>query len=450
MSKKLATKLTDSTHQAYHWHLHNQHENIVQCTLSPRECKIPNGGLGFCGVRYNDNGVLRTLNYGKSVQMTEETIETEGVFHYWPGSKILSLGNIGCMMHCDFCQNYETSQARLVTNEAIHHYTPEQIVQTALDHKIDILSWTYNDPVVWHEFILKTAQLAKEAGLKNLYKSALYINPKPLEELFEFVDIFSISLKSLDDSFYRHYTKAQLGPVLDGIKAIYQSGLHLEISNLVVTDRNDTFEQTDKVATWVLEHLSPSVPLHYVRFQPSYHYKSVPATNVGFLEQARLRAMKLGVEHLYLGNVEDTTSAHTYCSCGAILVERYGLNVRQHITAEGRCPKCQKIAPIQQRTQQTVEVNIPNGYKHHLWKWQDGGLTIRLEVTGLMANEAFYYQFLDQHKQEMASTVRVGMERHVVSQFGTFNKALNIWIPKHCHLQVTPIKARAHYPVSHA
>src|SRR5262249_5521719 len=157
---------------------------------------------------------------GKSVAMTKETIETEAVYHWAPGEAILSLGNIGCMMKCDFCHNWQTSQARLARDEDIFAYTPEEVVEYALRHGIRLLSWTYNDRVVWHEFVLDTARLGRKHGLKNLYKSAFYITPRAIDELIEVIDIFSISLKSMDEEFYVRVTGGRLQPVLDGIEQV--------------------------------------------------------------------------------------------------------------------------------------------------------------------------------------------------------------------------------------
>src|SRR4051812_24572720 len=275
--------LTSSSHPAQLWS--SLPDARVQCHLSPRECKIPIGGLGFCGVRYNEGGKLVTLNYGKSVPMTQETIETEAVYHYAPGARILSMGNIGCMMKCDFCHNWQTSQARLARDQDIVAYTPEQVVEYALRHGIGILSWTYNDPVVWHEFVVDTARLGRRHGLKNLFKSAFYIGPRAVDELLEVIDIFSLSLKSMNEEHYRKYTGGTLQPVLDAILQVYRAkGPHLELSNLCVTERNDTLDESMKVARWMLEHLDADVPLHYVRFHPDYQYTDVARTSVPFLE----------------------------------------------------------------------------------------------------------------------------------------------------------------------
>ena len=133
---------------------------VVRCHLSPRNCTMREGQHGFCGVRANRGGRLVSLNYGKSVHATEETIETEAVNHYAPGERILSMGNIGCMMNCSYCHNWKTSQAKYVSDKDVFYYTPEQVVDIATRHGIRCLSWTYNDPVVWHEFVRDTARLA--------------------------------------------------------------------------------------------------------------------------------------------------------------------------------------------------------------------------------------------------------------------------------------------------
>ena len=228
-------------------------DGVVRCHLSPRNCKIKEGQQGFCGVRGNRNGRLITLNYGKGVHATEEVIETEAINHYSPGERILSMGNVGCMFNCDYCQNWKTSQVKYLEERDVHYYTPEQVVDTAVRHDIRCISWTYNDPVVWHEFILDTARLAKQAGLINLYKSAFYITQEAIDELLPYIDIFSISLKAIDEDYYKKITKGSLQPVLNGIKQVYDAGKHLELSTLMITDISDNEATAMKIADWIME-----------------------------------------------------------------------------------------------------------------------------------------------------------------------------------------------------
>lgn len=318
----------------------------VQCTLCPRRCVIDEGKTGFCKVRMNKAGTLYAISYGRAVHVTEELIETEAVFHFEPGSKILSLGNVGCNLTCVYCQNWKFSQIEHIDEDCIFDYTPEQIVKLALDKGIKVLSWTYNDPVIWFEFVMDTARLAREHGIYNLFKSALFLNPEPIEQLMEVIDIFSISVKSLDPEYYRRFTGGWIKPVLDGTKQIFQAHRHhLEISNLIVTEGNDTEKDHLELIDWVKENLSTEIPLHFVRFHPNYKYTHVARPLVGTLERARQLAKNSGIKYCYLGNVFMHEGVNTYCSvCGNLLVERRGLNAELVEAEPGEagyiCKKC--------------------------------------------------------------------------------------------------------------
>lgn len=318
----------------------------VRCHLSPRHCTLKPGQRGFCGVRMNRDGRLVTLNYGKSVHATEETIETEAVNHFAPGERIYSMGNIGCMMNCAYCHNWKTSQAKYASDRDIHHYTPEQVVETAIRRGIRVLSWTYNDPVVWHEFVRDTAALGRQAGLINLYKSAFYISPEAVDELLPYIDIFSISIKSLDPTYYRKLTKGELQPVLDATKQVFRAGKHVEVSTLMITGVSDDEGTARKVTEWVLTELDARVPMHFVRFHPDYRMRDTIRTPIPRLVRAREVALELGAEHVYLGNVYDTPYTNTYCrSCNAELVTRYGLNAHiRNLDSAGCCRSCGRDA----------------------------------------------------------------------------------------------------------
>ena len=321
-------------------------DGVVRCHLSPRNCKIRDGKLGFCKVRGNVGGRLVTYNFGKGVHITEEVIETEAVNHYAPGARILSLGNIGCMLNCGYCQNWKTSQAKYVENSDVYLYTPEQVVETAKRHDIRMLSWTYNDPVVWHEFILATAKLAQQEGILNLYKSAFFITPEAIDELLPVIDIFSVSIKAIDDVYYRKVTTGWLEPVLEGVKQVHRAGKHVELSNLMVTDLSDSEESARKMADFVLTELDASVPLHFVRFHPDYRMRDTIRTPIPRLLRAQEVAREMGVEHVYLGNVYDSKATDTNCNdCNNLLVTRFGLNAKiLGLDEKGCCKNCGKDA----------------------------------------------------------------------------------------------------------
>ncbi|MFC1620948.1 AmmeMemoRadiSam system radical SAM enzyme [Candidatus Omnitrophota bacterium] len=326
--------------------------NRVQCGLCPRRCLIDEGGKGFCKVRMNKKGTLYAISYGRAVHIAEEVMETEAVFHLEPGSRILSLGNVGCNLSCLYCQNWRFSQIEHLDENVIFSYTPEQVVKTALEKGIKVLSWTYNDPVVWFEFVMDTARLARKHGISNLFKSAMFINPEPLEKLMDVIDIFSVSVKSLDPKFYREFTGGWMDPVLSAVKQIFNAGRHhIEISNLVVTGANDSEKDYLEFINWVKKDLSVDIPLHFVRFHPNYKYTHVTRPSIETLEKAEKLAKAAGIKHCYLGNVFMHEDANTYCSnCKNLLVERRGLNsdaVGLKVSNSGYiCSKCKSGTPI--------------------------------------------------------------------------------------------------------
>lgn len=319
---------------------------MVRCHLSPRNCTLREGQHGFCGVRANRANRLVSLNYGKGVHATEETIETEAVNHYSPGERILSMGNIGCMLNCSYCHNWKTSQSRYVADRDVYFYTPEQVIDIAQRHGIRCISWTYNDPVVWHEFILDTAKLAKEAGMINLYKSAFFITEEAVEELLPYIDIFSISIKSIDPTYYKKFTSGWLEPVLNATKQVFKAGKHLEVSTLMITDISDDEKTAKTVSEWVLNELDSNVPVHFVRFHPDYKMLNTIRTPIPRLIAARQIAKEMGIQHVYVGNAYDTPFSNTYCNeCNAELVTRYGLNAKNvGLDNKGNCQQCGRSA----------------------------------------------------------------------------------------------------------
>jgi len=426
----------------------------VICHLSHRNCQIKPGSAGFCRVRQNEGGKLVTLNYGVSVQMTQEMIETEAVVHHSPGAPILSLGNVGCMLNCDFCHNWKTSQMRFVETKDIFHYTPQQVVDTALSKGIGVISWTYNDPVVWHEFVCDTSRLAKQAGLMTLYKSAFSIDPRAVDELHDVIDIFSLSLKSMSPEFYRKVAKGRLEPVLEGIKQVYRfKDRHLELSNLIVTGMNDTLVDVDKVIDWMLKELDDQVPLHFVRFHPDYKYTHVQRTPIEFLKKARQRALDRGLKHVYLGNVyEEHEGLNTYCgSCKALLVKRFGLQTQLvGLDSDLRCKKCLtpgpiKVAPIQKRA---VESSATLKFeKTSTFDWH-GDINACHVLTENVGDKDETFLRLQNAPQEATSVALKPQEqwRFIASRKSNQDRGIVIRHPALVNIKFLEVLDRAHFP----
>lgn len=429
-------------------------DNSVSCYLCPRHCTLKPEQNGFCQVRGNRNGELKTFNYGVSVQITEELIETEAVLHYAPGSKILSLGNVGCMMNCSFCHNWKTSQAKFVEKENIRFYSPEYVVETAIKKGIKVLSWTYNDPVVWHEFVYDTAVLAKKAGLINLYKSAFYIGPEAVSELLEVIDIFSLSLKSMDSDFYKKVTKGRLEPVLDAIKQIYNDGRrHLEISNLVVTGMNDNLTEIDKVINWVKSELDDNVPIHFVRFHPDYKYTNVERTSISFLKSARMRAKEQGLKNVYLGNVfESGEHLNTNClHCGALQVERFGISSKiVGIKDDGKCSQCNKQSLVKQpyldKVQNVVQKDLKNLNKiTHQWVGDIN--SIHVSIINSTDSDSFFAaaKEVDSKDADYRLVLAKDESRFLISR-KPGETYINLFMPMDLEVKVLGVLDRAHFP----
>lgn len=301
--------------------------NKVQCRLCPRKCVIGENRVGFCKVRKNIDGVLYAQSYGKATHVTIERIETEALFHYRPGDKILSLGNFGCNLDCDYCQNWAYSQFQYTAPEHIHEYTSQQVIDMALENNIKVLSWTYNDPAVWFEFVVDTARESKKHGLLNLFKSAFFLTQEAVEMLTEVIDVFAISIKAMDEQYYKTFTKGWLEPVLENTKLVHSKGIHYEISNLVVTGLTNRMEDYDKMIDFILNHLDVSTPIHFTRFHPDYKYMSYDRTPEEDVISARNRALSRGLKHAYIGNAFSGESLNTYCpECKELLIERHGLH----------------------------------------------------------------------------------------------------------------------------
>lgn len=436
-------------------------DGSVKCHLSPRNCIIPEGDSGFCKVRVNRNGQLVTLNYGKAVHHTEETIETEACFHYAPGERILSMGNIGCMLNCGYCHNWKTSQARFVEDKHIYNYTPEQVVKIALDHGIRVISWTYNDPVVWQEFILETAKLAKEAGLINLYKSAFFITPEAVDMLLPVIDIFSISIKSIDPEYYKKITTGWVEPVLDATKQVFDAGKHVEVSTLMVTDISDNEDTARAISNWVLTKLDENVPLHFVRFHPDYKMRNSVRTPIENLLKAREVALNLGVKHVYLGNVNGLDATNTYCKqCKQLLVSRYGLNAQiKNLTQDGRCGSCGynmnfKLmpSPVQHDYVDQLDAKIEKDIIKKEYEWKGDIASIHVQVHNKSSQDTAVYDRRILSTGEKTPWRRHKLKpnesyRYIIAKSFDNEVCSEVAIPKEVHSNLHELFDRAFFPV---
>lgn len=311
----------------------------VQCLLCPHACLIDPGRSGLCRIRQNREGALEASAYGQLVSMAMDPIEKKPLYHFHPGSHILSTGPNGCNLSCQFCQNWEISQTEIPTANV----SPEELVQAARSHQSIGIAYTYTEPLVWFEYLMDVCSLAREAGLANVLVTNGYVNPGPLEELLPLVDAMNIDLKSMDPDFYRAVCGGELAPVLATIEKAHGRCL-VELTNLVIPGLNDSPGQQQALIDWVAS-LDPGIPLHLSRYFPQYKMRrpATPETTlIEFANRARER-----LHYVYVGNIRLPDMADTRCpGCGRVLVDRQGYQVRVPGIERGACRNCGRQAYI--------------------------------------------------------------------------------------------------------
>lgn len=313
----------------------------VRCELCPHQCLIHHGQHGICGVRKNIAGKLLADNFGQISALHFDPIEKKPLYHYYPGKVILSVGSVGCNLRCSFCQNWEISQSGIKGIENLQSVKSTELVKMAVSKPNNIgIAYTYNEPGIFIEFVLKTARLVREKGLKNVMVSNGYINPGPLSELLKYTDAFNIDLKAFTEQFYHEVSGASLSPVLESLKTIKSSGNHLEITNLVIPGENDDHSEFEQMVKWISRELGRDTVLHLSKYFPQYKMTH-DSTPVSTLQQL----MELAKKHLsfvYVGNVAVSRGKDTICpKCGQTLIKRFGFMTEfNHVNQSGQCRFC--------------------------------------------------------------------------------------------------------------
>jgi pyruvate formate lyase activating enzyme len=312
----------------------------VQCELCPKLCLIEPGQSGECRVRINIDGVLRTVVYGYPCSMYIDPIEKKPLFHFLPGSKILSIATAGCNLHCKNCQNWTISQANPEDVPALF-CPPERLVELTKRNNCPSLAYTYTDPIIYYEYTYDAAKLAEEANIRNVLVTAGYINEGPWKKLLEYVDAANIDLKGISNDFYVQVCSGTLKPVQNALIVAKASGILVEVTNLIIPTLNDKPEQIRQLTRWVKANLGGETPLHFSRFFPRYKMRNLPPTSLKTLDMAREIAMEEGLNYVYIGNISSKEGQNTYCpGCKNLLIERSGYTILQNRLGQGYCPDC--------------------------------------------------------------------------------------------------------------
>jgi len=326
---------------------HRTDDGRMQCDLCPRGCTLRPGQHGFCFIREaREEGVVLAA-YGRTSGFCADPIEKKPLNHFLPGSGVLSFGTAGCNLGCRFCQNWTISRAReTVLFDA--PVAPEAVAEAALAAGCRSIAFTYNDPVIFAEYVIDCARAAHDRGLAAVVVSAGYIAPQARPAFFADIDAANIDLKGFSEAFYRRMCLGSLAPVLDTLRWLrHETNVWLEVTNLVIPGVNHAPDDIARLCDWFVRELGPDVPLHFTAFHPDYRMLDTPPTPAATLARARRQALAAGIRYVYTGNVVDVTGQSTWCAgCGALLIERDGYRLgRWGLDAAGCCAVCGRPLP---------------------------------------------------------------------------------------------------------
>ncbi|NBC33991.1 MAG: AmmeMemoRadiSam system radical SAM enzyme [Alphaproteobacteria bacterium] len=321
---------------------HRLEDGRLQCDLCPRYCRLKDGQRGLCFVRGRAGDDILLTTYGRSSGFCIDPIEKKPLNHFLPGTPVLSFGTAGCNLTCKFCQNWDISKSRefdRLTDQA----SPRAIAEAARQTGCRSVAFTYNDPVIFHEYAVDTAIACREAGVKTVAVTAGYVCPAPRAEFYRHMDAANIDLKGFTDRFYHELASAHLQPVLDTLVYLkHETDVWFEITTLLIPGANDSDAELEEMTQWVVQALGPDVPLHFSAFHPDWKMRDTSPTPPATLKRARAIARKNGVRYAYTGNVHDEEGGSTWCHhCGACLIGRdwYELGTWT-LTPDGRCQAC--------------------------------------------------------------------------------------------------------------
>ncbi|MBW3661079.1 MAG: AmmeMemoRadiSam system radical SAM enzyme [Gemmatimonadetes bacterium] len=314
----------------------------VECTLCPRACRLRDGQRGMCFVRGARDGEVVFASYGRSSGFCVDPIEKKPLNHFLPGTPVLSFGTAGCNLACKFCQNWSISKSREVDTLA-DAASPEAVAAEAERLGCRSVAFTYNDPVVFHEYAIDVAAACRERGIAAVAVTAGYVNPGPRREFYRSMDAANVDLKSFSNDFYRKIAAGSLEPVLDTLRYLkHETDVWFEVTTLLIPGENDSDAELDAMTRWFVAELGPDVPLHFTAFHPDWRMRDRPPTPPSTLTRARRIAMENGVRYAYTGNIRDREGGSTLChACGATVIARDRYDVTGWALSEGRCAACE-------------------------------------------------------------------------------------------------------------
>lgn len=319
----------------------------VKCLLCGRRCVIVEGSLGVCAARKNENGTLLSISYSRACSVAVDPIEKKPLFHFNPGSQVLSIASPFCNFFCRFCDNWVISQQRSAVQT--ENMPPELVVSTAKRSRCVGVSYTYTEPTTFFEGAYDSAKLAHESALFNTFVTNGFLTPEAVEVISPYLDAATVDFKGAGDpTFYREVMRVpSVEPIYDCLRAMKRQGVHIEVTNLIVPRLGDSEAMLRELASWIRSNLGEDTPMHLLRFFPNFDMSDVPQTPIEVVERARKIVSKTGLRYVYTGNVTGNDGENTYCpSCHELLVARSGFDIEKwNIKDDMTCPKCgEKIA----------------------------------------------------------------------------------------------------------
>ncbi len=319
-------------------------DDYVRCDLCPNYCVLKAGETGICKVRKNIKGTLYSLVYNRPISINIDPIEKKPLYHFLPGTQVLSLATVGCNLNCNFCQNWTISQSS-PDETAAKEVTPENIIELAREYDCPSIAFTYTEPTVFYEYMYDIAVLAHQNGLKTVWVTCGYINEAPLRKLAKYIDAANIDLKGFTEDFYHTYTTGSLQPVLNTLKIAREEGIYFEITNLVIPDANDDQATIHLMCGWIKSNLGTGYPLHFSRFFPNYKLTNRPQTPYKTLKDAYDIALDEELKYVYVGNISGI-SEDTICpNCNQKLIIRSGYTIKENNIEHGKCKFCGEEIP---------------------------------------------------------------------------------------------------------
>ncbi len=315
----------------------------VRCNLCNHRCLVKAGKRGICAVRENQDGILKTLVYGKLIAQHVDPIEKKPLYHVFPGSLSYSIATVGCNFKCRFCQNADIAQLPADRKGMIlgDRHTPEEVVSAAERADCRSISYTYTEPTVFFEFAYDTAKLAHERGLLNVFVTNGYMTTEALHMIHPYLDAANVDLKAFNDDFYKEQCSAKRRHVMENLKQMKSLGIFVEVTTLLIPGLNDDEGELKQLASFIADSLGPETPWHISRFHPTYRLTDRPPTSAESIHHARQIGIGAGLRYVYSGNLPGDAGENTICyGCGQLLIERWGYHISRNAIRDGKCPHC--------------------------------------------------------------------------------------------------------------